>query len=428
MSITIYKDAAANAIFVEDSNGVQFLNSLQALSSDPLLTTLSIRDLAREIDLFTGVEYTEFVDQSNLPWGVDATSTINNLNAIFLSSGSTGEVPSITSSTAINSVEGDSINYELTATNGVAFEWDNLPTGLTTVTGNVRKLIGSIPASGTYTPTMKAINYFGEDSETLTITVSNPPFANTKSVRFNNNDYLASSAAALSSVLGRTGNGSGAADAWTISLYFKPGTHTGGGKQSLFFFGDWDYDNGGHVWVYYKGNEKAIYLIYGSKNNYIKLKSSNNSLTVGTWSNIVFTYDGGTTGSASGSVNDYYSRFSMFIDSVPQTTTNSNNNNGWSNSVDSDLVYVGRRASNNDYMKDNCLIDELAIWSSDQSSNVSSIYNGGVPLDLSSLATAPSNWWRMGDGDTFPILADVTGFAAFIMYNMTVVDIVNDVP
>jgi len=365
MSITIYKDAAANAIFVEDSNGVQFLNSLQALSSDPLLTTLSIRDLAREIDLFTGVEYTEFVDQSNLPWGVDATSTINNLNAIFLSSGSTGEVPTITSSTAINSVEGDSINYELTATNGVAFEWDNLPTGLTTVTGNVRKLIGSIPASGTYTPTMKAINYFGEDSETLTITVSNPPFANTKSVRFNNNDYLASSAAVLSSVLGRTGNGSGAADAWTISLYFKPGTHTGGGKQSLFFFGDWDYDNGGHVWVYYKGNEKAIYLIYGSKNNYIKLKSSNNSLTVGTWSNIVFTYDGGTTGSASGSVNDYYSRFSMFIDSVPQTTTNSNNNNGWSNGVDSDLVYVGRRASNNDYMKDNCLIDELAIWSSD---------------------------------------------------------------
>lgn len=428
MSITIYKDAAANAIFVEDSNGVQFLNSLQALSSDPLLTTLSIRDLAREIDLFTGVEYTEFVDQSNLPWGVDATSTINNLNAIFLSSGSTGEVPSITSSTAINSVEGDSINYELTATNGVAFEWDNLPAGLTTVTGNVRKLIGSIPASGTYTPTMKAINYFGEDSETLTITVSNPPFANTKSVRFNNNDYLASSAAALSSVLGRTGNGSGAADAWTISLYFKPGTHTGGGKQSLFFFGDWDYDNGGHVWVYYKGNEKAIYLIYGSKNNYIKLKSSNNSLTVGTWSNIVLTYDGGTTGSASGSVNDYYSRFSMFIDSVPQTTTNSNNNNGWSNGVDSDLVYVGRRASNNDYMKDNCLIDELAIWSSDQSSNVSSIYNGGVPLDLSSLATPPSNWWRMGDGDTFPILADVTGFAAFIMYNMTVVDIVNDVP
>jgi hypothetical protein len=149
---------------------------------------------------------------------------------------------------------------------------------------------------------------------------------------------------------------------------------------------------------------------------------------VGAWSNIVLTYDGGTTGSASGSVNDYYSRFSMFIDSVPQTTTNSNNNNGWSNGVDSDLVYVGRRASNNDYMKDNCLIDELAIWSSDQSANVSSIYNGGVPLDLSSLATPPSNWWRMGDGDTFPILADVTGFAAFTMYNMTVVDIVNDVP
>jgi len=28
--ITIYKDQQANAIFIEDANGVQFLNSLQA--------------------------------------------------------------------------------------------------------------------------------------------------------------------------------------------------------------------------------------------------------------------------------------------------------------------------------------------------------------------------------------------------------------
>jgi len=44
-------------------------------------------------------------------------------------------------------------------------------------------------------------------------------------------------------------------------------------------------------------------------------------------------------------------------------------------------------------------IDEVAIWNSDQSSNASSIYNGGVPTDLSSLS--PLSWWRMGDGDTW---------------------------
>ena len=30
MSIKIYKDEAANSIFIEDANGAQFLNSLQA--------------------------------------------------------------------------------------------------------------------------------------------------------------------------------------------------------------------------------------------------------------------------------------------------------------------------------------------------------------------------------------------------------------
>ena len=44
-------------------------------------------------------------------------------------------------------------------------------------------------------------------------------------------------------------------------------------------------------------------------------------------------------------------------------------------------------------------IDEVAVWNSDQSSNVSTIYNGGAPADLTSLS--PVSWWRMGDGDIF---------------------------
>jgi hypothetical protein len=40
-------------------------------------------------------------------------------------------------------------------------------------------------------------------------------------------------------------------------------------------------------------------------------------------------------------------------------------------------------------------IDEVAIWTSDQTSNLSTIYNSGIPGDLSSLS--PINWWRMGD-------------------------------
>lgn len=41
--------------------------------------------------------------------------------------------------------------------------------------------------------------------------------------------------------------------------------------------------------------------------------------------------------------------------------------------------------------------DEVAIWGSDQSSNLSSIYTGTTPANLSALL--PDHWWRMGDGD-----------------------------
>jgi hypothetical protein len=46
----------------------------------------------------------------------------------------------------------------------------------------------------------------------------------------------------------------------------------------------------------------------------------------------------------------------------------------------------------------NGLIDEVALWDSALSaSNVTSIYNSGVPNDISALS--PVNWWRMGDND-----------------------------
>jgi len=45
----------------------------------------------------------------------------------------------------------------------------------------------------------------------------------------------------------------------------------------------------------------------------------------------------------------------------------------------------------------NTLIDEVAVWNTNQDSNVSTIYNSGVPGDLTSLS--PVGWWRMGDND-----------------------------
>ncbi len=219
MSTTIYRDNEANAIFIEDANGAQFLNSLHATVDNNLV---SITDTAKNFDLVSSLDHNEIVDENGNTYGATPTEACDALNAIFTTSGSTGEVPVIISNTSVNLTTGDTLNYELLANYGVGYEWENLPAGVTTVDGNVRKLIGgSSLTAGTYTPTAKAINYFGEDSETITINVSNPPFSNTKSVQFQNQDWLGANAALLNSILGRSGNGSGSSDAWSISFYWK---------------------------------------------------------------------------------------------------------------------------------------------------------------------------------------------------------------
>ena len=49
-------------------------------------------------------------------------------------------------------------------------------------------------------------------------------------------------------------------------------------------------------------------------------------------------------------------------------------------------------------------IDEFAIFSSDLTSDVSTIYGSGVPSSLASYS--PVHWYRCGDGDTSPTLTD----------------------
>ena len=61
-------------------------------------------------------------------------------------------------------------------------------------------------------------------------------------------------------------------------------------------------------------------------------------------------------------------------------------------------VFIGRTENvSPDYFGG--LIDELAVFNTElSSSNVTSIYNKGIPDDISSFS--PVNWWRMGDKDS----------------------------
>lgn len=432
--IKIYKNLAANAIFIEDANGAQFLNSIQATTDDPTSTKMNIFDSVEQIYLVYQEEFTEFVNENGEQWGVDANATINALNATFQSAGTpTGDPPTITSTATLAIVQGGTLNHTLVATYGVGYEWTSLPSGIVTVDGNIRNIIGgSSLVAGTYTFTAKAINYNGEDTQTLILTVSNPSFANTQSVNFSNNDYLQANAGILQNVLGRTTNGTGSNDAWSISFWFKPGTATNT-AQTILYFGNQDTVNQGYIQLKYngQGNQKRIEMRYGSNNNRLTFNTAANSFNTNNWYHFMVCYDGGTTGSSNTGVTAYYGRFNFFIDGVlvNSSNTNTNSNFGYTGSIIPQNFRIGR-FNNGQSLRNNSRIDELAIWSSDECANIATIYNNGSPRDLSLISSVPVHWWRMGDGDTFPFLFD-SGSAAnctFQMLNMTSANIVNDVP
>lgn len=435
MSLKVYRDEAANASVVETSAdgtlGMYFNNELRAIGNgDGTCSIINEPKSTESQDFFevSDLAFSEFLDQNGSALGADEASTCDALNAAFHNTGgAAGVSPSITSSLSVAVSDTDQINYILQAPNSVEVEWGNLPAGLSVSSTNRRNLIGSFSdGAGTYSVDVTAINYYGSETQTITFNVAST-FSNTKSINFNNQDYLGANASLLDGILGRSSNGSGSSDAWTIHLWFKAGVNSAG--QTVFYFGDNDTANGGHINLRFLGGADELRMQYGTSSNYLRWQGSNAALSGTEWLHIMITYDGGATGSSSGSLNSYYSSFTIFIDGVDVTGagTWSHNNYGYTGGIDSDNLRVGRYASGN-YMRDNCRVDELAIWSTDQSSNISSIYSSGLTHDLAQLAAPPQHWWRMGDGDTYPNIQDNIGNAHFVMYNMTVADIVTDAP
>ena len=197
------------------------------------------------------------------------------------------------------------------------------------------------------------------------------------------------------------------------------------------YYGSANVSNESFIQLIYDGSndDQNLRLKYGSNNNNLEFETPVNSIVEETWQHIMVSYDGGTTGSASGSVGDYYSRFKIFIDGVEQVTLNSNRNFGTTQSVNPIVFRIGRY-TNGQSLRNNTKVDELALWGSDQSANINEIYNSGSPRDLSLLTSPPEHWWRMGDGDVFPFLDDSgsVGNCTFVMQNMNIGDIVSDVP
>lgn len=115
-----------------------------------------------------------------------------------------------------------------------------------------------------------------------------------------------------------------------------------------------------------------------------------------------------TAGSLGLSSNTWYhmalyksgNNMDFYIDNVLKM---SRTNAGTDSSAGSNLR-VGSDSLYNTAYASNILIDEFAVWPTDETSNRTTIYNNKVPSDLSNLGgtsgNGPDVWLRMGDNDS----------------------------
>ena len=140
-------------------------------------------------------------------------------------------------------------------------------------------------------------------------------------------------------------------------------------------------------WYKFSAATNTIFGFIGGTTNYIGLNPSNGFIYVydGSAASYKSTTTPGTTNWHNLIVVDTTTAINMYLDgsNIGVVTGGSRG--------DLTFEYIARKAS--DYYPG--LLDEVAVWDSDQSSNASTIWNSGTPDDLTALS--PLHWWRMGD-------------------------------
>ncbi len=152
--------------------------------------------------------------------------------------------------------------------------------------------------------------------------------------------------------------------------------------------------------------------------NHLQVRTTSATMNDGAWHHIAITYAG--TSSATG-VNIYIdgvlAEMTTVLNTLNATTINAIN-----------VQLSGREGTDSVY---NGKLDEPSIWSTEMNlAEVQELYNCGSPA-LLTCHSANANlvsWWRMGDGDTFPLISDKQGINDGTMTNMESGDIVIDAP
>ncbi len=189
------------------------------------------------------------------------------------------------------------------------------------------------------------------------------PFANQYSVDFDGtNDYID-----CGTITGLQGSSNGA-----ISVWIKP--DTAGDAPNIGYRPSPE-----HQFVLtFVGGTFYFGVRNGSRANIYTTTAMPNDTN---WHNYVATFNSGTT--------------KIYIDGSEVSGTQTGTNPSTISST-SGSFFIGRNGEDNKYTDG--LLDEAALFNTAISaSDVTAIYNSGVPADISSLS--PLGWWRMGDND-----------------------------
>jgi hypothetical protein len=341
-------------------------------------------------------------------------------------------IPTVADQT-VNVTEGEILNFQVVSSDNIVNQFVEVdaPSWMT-LNQNSGVLSGAAPSYlGTSADTIvvncKAGNAIGGTVD-FTVTVSvleDTSYTNTKSLSLDGSTNWLQGNPINMNALERASNGDG--NAWTISMWVKPDT-TNTGNQTLLVYGAGDDYNGGAITVKQSGGTSLV-LNYGTVYDNIILVAGN-SFVNNTWQHVMITFDGGTTGVDSNLSTDYYSRFDIYIDGVLKSNVGVASNSGYDGAISganpSDNIFRIGRASNvhNNYYGG--IINQVAIWNSDETANLATIYNSGATQDLSQLTSAPSHYYEVETSVT--TISDLVGSANLTGYNFSNTDLVTDTP
>jgi hypothetical protein len=140
----------------------------------------------------------------------------------------------------------------------------------------------------------------------------------------------------------------------------------------------------------------------------------------GEWHHLVWTYDGASTAAGC----------KCYLDGVLQTTSVVTDNLSATIANSSPLFLAARPTGGLPAYSTPFAgqLDEVAMYNKELSgSEVTWIYNSGVPNDIGNFLYSPSSYWRMGEGATFPAIPDLGSVAANgTLTNMESGDITSD--